>query len=170
MYRLIAALLLVATPAVAAPRPSPEDAFLADLPATLAAAKEVHAVAVGAPSKIKATETEQSDHSKTLDLAVPARDAAWFVRTWKLARPYAVAIDVHQHSWIVELFGQKVDDPYNDRIALVPITYGGWTVRLRLAGRPAGSLPKLVAGASPAYDLTHYQAQVVGITIERAAP
>ncbi|CAN5690898.1 hypothetical protein BH11MYX1_BH11MYX1_32870 [soil metagenome] len=160
--------------AQADPRPpSPVEKFLLDLPAALTAAKttsDVRAVQKLAPAGIKIFDSESSDKTMSLQLQFPAKDASWFVQSWKLAHPYALAMDVHQQSWIIELFDRAVEDPHNKRVALKATTFGAWTVRLRLEGRPKGVLPKVVAGASPAYDLATYPARVVGIDIEEVRP
>jgi hypothetical protein len=73
---------------------------------------------------------------------------------------YAISGDVHQSRWY---FVQRTGDLATDRIATELPHIGRWDVRIVLAGRPAGSLPTLVSGASPAYDLSHYPADAVEI-------
>ena len=90
---------------------------------------------------------------------------ASLVKAWKLARPYAMSGDVHKRSWELGVFGQDVPDQYNKRISIKQIAFGAWIVRPRLDGRPKGDLPKIVAGASPAYDMTKYKAKIVSLEI-----
>ncbi|ORB84717.1 hypothetical protein B1987_13995 [Mycobacterium kansasii] len=139
------------------------DSFLADLPSDLAAAEstdQVRAVVATAPAEVSSTDT-----GGVLQLQFPPREVSWFVTTWRLVRPYAVAADPHQLSWRVVLYQQQVSDPNGSRIATVPIRFGTWTITLRLEGRPAGDMPDVVSGASAAYDLTRYAARVVGLEI-----
>lgn len=137
------------------------DAFLTNLPATLSAA--------GSPDQLRATlgtAPPEVSQGPGTTLRFPGRDAQWLVTAWRLDRVYAVATDPHQQNWQLLRYGQDVPDPNGTRIALIPITFGSWTVRPRLAGRPAGPLPDVVAGASPAYDISAHSAQVVGIDID----
>ena len=137
------------------------DSFLTNLPATLSAAEsldQLRAALSTAPPEVS-----QGPGST---LRFPGQDAQWLLTAWHLDRAYAVAIDPHQETWQLARYGQDVSDPNATRIAVVPIAFGTWTVRPRLAGRPAGPLPNVVAGASPAYDISVYSAQVVGIDLE----
>ncbi len=137
------------------------DSFLTNLPSTLSSA--------GSPEQLRAAlSTAPPEVSLGPDntLRFPGRDAHWLTTAWHLDRVYAVATDPHQQSWQLARYGQDVADPVAPRIAVTPITFGNWTVRPRLAGRPDGGLPNLVAGASPAYDIADHSAQVVGIDID----
>jgi len=79
------------------------------------------------------------------------------------ARPYAISGDVHQTQWFIMMFASVLSSGATQRIATETPHIGTWDVRLFLDGRPAGALPAIVAGASPAYDLQHYAATVVMI-------
>ena len=56
------------------------------------------------------------------------------------------------------------------RIAVQYPHVGAWAFMATLDDRPAGDLPKLTTGASPAYDLTVYPSQVTEIEIEPWSP
>jgi hypothetical protein len=137
------------------------DAFLTNLPTTLNAA--------GSPAELRAAlgaAPPEVAQGPGTTLRFPGRDAQWLMTAWHLDRVYAVATDPHQESWQLARYGHDVADPNGTRIAVIPIVLGNWTVRPRLAGRPAGPLPNVAAGASPAYDISAYAASVVGIDLE----
>jgi hypothetical protein len=137
------------------------DAFLTDLPSTLTAA--------GSPEQLRAAlgaAPPEVAQGPGTTLHFPPREPHWLMTAWHLDRVYAVATDPHQQSWQLMRYGRDVGDPNGPRIALIPITFGAWTVRPQLAGRPVGPLPSLVAGASPAYDVAGHAAQVTGIDLE----
>lgn len=77
---------------------------------------------------------------------------------WNTA--YAVSGDVHQQTWSVMLATGQLSPT---RIATEFPHIGGWDVRIMLSARPTGALPTIVAGASPAYDLSQYPATVSAI-------
>jgi hypothetical protein len=79
------------------------------------------------------------------------------------ARPYALSGDVEQRRWQLQLWAADLADPYGQRIHTRRPEVGPWSVTAWLAGRPAGSLPGVAAGASPAYDLATYPASVTTI-------
>jgi hypothetical protein len=83
----------------------------------------------------------------------PPADARELCAAWALARPVAVSPDVHQRTWQILVAGEQLPDPYARRIAAGPVTAGRWEIAPYLAGRPAGELPGVVSGASPAYDV-----------------
>jgi len=87
-----------------------------------------------------------------LDIDPPA-DARELCAAWGIARPVAVSPDVEQRSWQILVAGEELPDPYARRIAAQTITAGRWDVRPYLSARPAGELPGVVCGASPAYDV-----------------
>jgi hypothetical protein len=91
---------------------------------------------------------------------VPAPD---FCRAFGWERAYAVSPDVHQHTWEVCLWERDLQDPYGARIATTMPALGVWTLAPYLKGRPPGDLPRLAAGASPAYDLRIYPAEVASL-------
>lgn len=141
------------------------DAFLTNLPTTLSGA--------GSPEQLRAAlgaAPPEVTQGPGTTLRFPGRDAQWLMSAWRLDRVYAVATDPHQESWQLARYGQDVADPNGTRIAVIPIVVGNWTVRPRLAGRPAGPLPNVAAGACPAYDISAYRtgpaASVVGIDLE----
>jgi hypothetical protein len=82
-------------------------------------------------------------------------------------RPYAVSGDTHQNGWSLRLFTADIDDRSGTRIATHTPHVGAWAVDATLDGRPAGELPKLASGGSPAYDLLHgYDAKVTSLLVE----
>ena len=83
----------------------------------------------------------------------PPVDARELCAAWSIARPVAVSPDVHQQTWQILVAGEELPDPYARRIAADAITAGRWDVAPRLVARPAGELPGVVSGASPAYDV-----------------
>ena len=85
------------------------------------------------------------------------------------ARPYAISGDVSQHRWHIRLWAADLADPYGQRIHAVLPVLGAWSVAAWLTGRPAGQLPGVAAGASPAYDLIIYPASVAALELRLAA-
>jgi hypothetical protein len=85
------------------------------------------------------------------------------------ARPYALSGDVEQRRWQIRLWVADLADPYGQRIHTRTPEIGPWSVTAWLAGRPAGSLPGVAAGASPAYDLATYPASVTMIEAQLQA-
>ena len=83
------------------------------------------------------------------------------------ARPFALSGDVSQRSWHIRLWAADLADPYGPRIHAVLPSLGVWSVTAWLTGRPAGQLPGVAAGASPAYDLTTYLASVTTLELRR---
>lgn len=74
---------------------------------------------------------------------------------WGVTRPIAVSTDPMQRSWYLFQRGADLPDDHQKRVAAEPVAAaGGKTLRARLTGRPDGPLPDLVAGPSPAYDVT----------------
>lgn len=82
------------------------------------------------------------------------------------ARPYALSGDVAQRHWHIQLWAADLADPYGQRIATRRPEAGVWSVTARLTGRPAGPLPGVVSGASPAYDLALYAASVAALEVQ----
>jgi hypothetical protein len=80
-------------------------------------------------------------------------------------RPYALSTDVHQTRWRIHLWVSDLADPYGPRIHTRAPQLGSWTVIPQLTGRPQGQLPSVSAGASPAYDLRIYAAEIASIEI-----
>lgn len=97
----------------------------------------------------------------------PPLDARSLCDALGVDHPVAVTGDVHQARWSVHVAGAELPDPYARRIAVKPFRAGRWDVRLDLLGRPAGPLPDLVAGASPAYDVRERGGQVHRIEVTR---
>jgi hypothetical protein len=102
------------------------------------------------------------DSGFVLAFAVPI-EARELAKALGWARPYAVAGDVHQQSWRLQLYVKPLADAHNKRIATTAPRLGAWAAQVELDGRPAGELPELVAGASPAYDLERRSAKVVRV-------
>ena len=104
----------------------------------------------------------------TLTLDPPA-DARELCAAWAIARPVAVSPDVHQRMWQILVAGEGLPDPYARRIAAGSISAGRWDITPHLAGRPAGELPGVVSGASPAYDVLERGGAVRAIEITPTA-
>jgi hypothetical protein len=98
----------------------------------------------------------------------PPIEARELARRLGWARPYAVSGDVHQQSWQLQLYVKPLPDPHNPRIATTSPRLGSWVARPELDGRPAGDVPRVVSGASPAYDLEQRQAKVVRVHFIRS--
>jgi hypothetical protein len=93
--------------------------------------------------------------------------AGEFCRAMGWSRPYAISTDVHQNSWSIHLRTADLDDRMGrPRIATDLPRLGKWAVRSFLKNRPAGKLPNLTSGASPAYDLWEFDAEVIGVEVE----
>jgi hypothetical protein len=165
--------------------PAVRAAFLAALPGALAGAgtaPELEAasapppaagIARGAqPHQVRTADGMQlvpaRAPSVTLSLSPPA-GARELATLWGIERPVAVSSDVHQASWWLQSGGEVVADAYRRRIATSELRPGLWHVRIRLDGRPAGPLPGVVAGASPAYDVLDRGGDVVALVIEATA-
>ena len=99
----------------------------------------------------------------------PPIDARSLCAAWGIECPVAVSGDVHQRNWQIRIAGEELPDAYHRRIAVTPILVGRWEVELRLASRPAGGLPDVVAGASPAYDILERSADITRIEVTPAA-
>ena len=99
-----------------------------------------------------------------LDLDPPA-DARELCAAWAIAQPVAVSPDVHQRTWQILAAGEELPDPYGRRIASDGIRAGRWDVMPYLTARPAGELPGVVSGASPAYDVRERGGAVRSIEI-----
>lgn len=90
----------------------------------------------------------------------PPVDAAELAKKFTWAAPHAVSSDVHQKTFSVQLSKGEVEGSKGKRIATEFPRFGPFRVEARLAARPDGKLPKISAGASPAYDLTTYKGSV----------
>ncbi|MBK8459176.1 MAG: hypothetical protein IPL43_02285 [Micropruina sp.] len=95
-------------------------------------------------------------------------DARFLCREWGVPWPVAVSGDVHQMRWGIVVGGAELLDPYQQRITVEPFLVGCWQLRPLLTGRPPGPVPGLVAGASPAYDVTERGGRVALIEVSRA--
>jgi len=102
--------------------------------------------------------------SFTLTLAAPLPSRR-LSEAFGWPRSYAISGDVHQISWSLLLSSGDIDDRYNPRIGAHAPHVGAWAVEPSLDGRPPGDLPALVSGASPAYDLAVYRANVTALEI-----
>ena len=112
------------------------------------------------------TAVEGSDGAWTLTLhrSISARALAEALG-WE--RPLGVSGDVHQRSFSIRLYESQVA---SDRVATRTPTAGSWEIRALLTARPAGDLPGIHAGASPAYDLRERDAEVQRITFRPTTP
>jgi hypothetical protein len=160
------------------------DAFLAGLPDALAgaaSAQELGAVTTpppgagvvrGAqPHQVRDADAElvpARAPSVTLTLS-PAHDARSLATRWGIDRPVAVSTDAHLETWWMQRAGEVLADAYARRLATEHLRAGPWVVRIRLAHRPAGPPPGVVAGASPAYDVLERGGEVAGLEIEPAS-
>jgi len=72
-----------------------------------------------------------------------------------LQRAYLVSGDVHQVAFSVRVWTKDLEDPHRKRIATNFPKAGPWLLDAR-GPRPAGDLPGIAAGASPAYGLDKY--------------
>jgi hypothetical protein len=82
---------------------------------------------------------------------------------WK--NVFTVSGVVHQTSWYLALYTQDVPDQHRRRIAVDTPKIGPWRIRAYAEGRPAGPLPGIAAGASPAYPLKSYPVDVATLEI-----
>jgi hypothetical protein len=80
-------------------------------------------------------------------------------------RPYALSGDVHQTRWQIQLWVSDLADPYGPRIHTRAPQLGAWALITQLTSRPQGELPAVSAGASPAYDLHVYAANIESIEV-----
>lgn len=92
-------------------------------------------------------------------------DARELCSAWGMRRPVAVSPDVHQSTWAVLVAGDELPDPHGRRIASAPFTAGRWQIVPYLAQRPAGGLPGVASGASPAYDIRERGGLVTSIEV-----
>ena len=170
-YTTLAVVLLTAVPVSAEPT-APEHvvkddlgAWVAELPSRLSAATTptgLHNALANHP------EGSTLSESAVTTVTIKSHTAAWLAENWQLRRAYVVSPTAHQTKWIIALWQEDIQDPYVKRIAVMPITFGVWVVRPIVVERPRGRLPSVVAGASPAYDLGTYSANVVALEISRA--
>jgi hypothetical protein len=98
---------------------------------------------------------------------VVAVDAYELAEAFGWARPFGISTDVHQRRWQLALYAGDLADAHNHRIATTTPQLGQWRARAELDGRPAGALPPLVAGASPAYEFPRYHATVKVVRLTR---
>lgn len=109
----------------------------------------------------------QPYHYVTLSFSAPI-PAGTLCTAMAWTRPYAVSGDVSQRRWHIRLWASDLADPYGPRIHTVLPTIGVWSISAWLTDRPAGELPGVAAGASPAYDLTTYPAEVAALELRHA--
>ncbi len=140
------ALLLLAIFATA-PMADPKRDFVDDLIPALASSADAGALLAKAPPNIKVS------GSGPWTLSLPARDTKAALAAWGWKDAFAVSGDVHQRQFEIRRSTGSIGP---NRIATVEPHAGRWSVSVTLAARPAGALPPLVAGASPAYPLPQY--------------
>jgi hypothetical protein len=154
------------------PAPAPEPAKYADQAAVLAAMPtDVAGLAdtaamkgyvervKGVPGIGSAEVTTGSVDGFGIRLDPPV-DAATLAKQFTWEAPHAVSGDVHQKSFSVQLAKGEVEGSKGKRIATEFPRFGPFRVEARLVARPEGKLPKISAGASPAYDLASYKGDV----------
>jgi hypothetical protein len=162
-----------APPAPAEP-PPPADvgALLAAMPTEVPALADAAAIVryverigkVPGVAEAKVGPGPQENFSLTLTPPQDARDLAGRLG-WTGA--HAVSGDVHQKRFAIRLFSHELPDKRSKRIATNSPRLGPFRVDADLSARPAGKLPKVSAGASPAYDLATYEATVERLTFTR---
>jgi hypothetical protein len=146
-------------------------AYLATLPARLADAVSPEELERATCPVDGAGVTRSFDAGRllvTLDLDPPA-DARELCAAWGVERPVAVSPDVHQQTWRVLVAGDELEDLHGRRIASDRIRAGRWEIVPSLAARPAGELPGVVSGASPAYDVHERGGRVTSIAVAAMA-
>ncbi len=79
--------------------------------------------------------------------------------------PYLVSPDVHQNTWTIQIPKNPLGAVKDSRIATTYPKIGTWSVRAAVESRPAGDLPEIVTGASPAYSLGNYDSGVTNIRL-----
>ncbi|CAN5378858.1 hypothetical protein BH10CYA1_BH10CYA1_20820 [soil metagenome] len=79
--------------------------------------------------------------------------------------PYLVSPDVHQNTWEIQIPQNPLGKVEDSRIATKYPQIGSWSVRASVESRPAGDLPEIVAGASPAYSLGNYDSGVTRVRL-----
>ncbi len=122
--------------------------FIDSLIPVLARTADARTVVAKPPASVKVT-----SGTGTWSLTFPARDTKAALAKWGWTQVYAVSGDVHQTTFEIR---QRTGALSKDRIATIDPHGGRWAMRVTLTKRPEGPLPKLVAGASPAYDLPGY--------------
>lgn len=153
------------TPSATSGDPSVDADYLGTLSDRLARSSvtDVDALVASVPATVGTARAEPGG-GWTLTLRAPMSARELCAKLgWE--RAYGVSTDVHQQQFHVHLFASTLSP---DRIATRVPTAGPWEIRARLVSRPAGELPPLVAGASPAYDLTSREATIEHISIEPA--
>lgn len=90
----------------------------------------------------------------------PPVDAATLAKQFAWADAHAVSGDVKQKIFALQLSKGEVEGSKGKRIAATFPRFGSFRVEARLVARPTGKLPKVSAGASPAYSLDTYQGNV----------
>lgn len=168
----LTACLLLALPALAQrPSTAAAETFVHDLPALLTAAPQFAQLEsqvrtrVAGVSGVTVESQTGSSPSLQIGFATPL-NASRVATLLGIAHPVAISGDVHQTEWFLASRTATIHDPYQNRIATQTPAFGTWMARAVLVGRPAGPLPTVVAGASPAYDLQLYSASVRSIEIE----
>jgi hypothetical protein len=135
----------------------PTSDYIKQLPAALARAADAGVVVAKLPATVKVT-VENGGWTLTF----PAIDTKVALAAWSWRDAYAVSGDVHQREFHIR---RSTGPIAKDRIGTEDPTSGRWTVRVTLVERPKGALPKLVAGASPAYPLPGYASTFARIEI-----
>ena len=140
-------------------------AVLATLPADVAALTDAALMVAylervkGVPGIASAEKTQGSVDGFAIKLDPPV-DAATLAKQFAWADAHAVSGDVKQKIFAIQLSKGEVEGSKGKRIATTFPRFGSFRVEARLAARPTGKLPKVSAGASPAYNLETYPGSV----------
>jgi len=90
----------------------------------------------------------------------PAIDAATLANQFGWTGAHAVSGDVHQKSFSIQLSKGELEGSKGKKIKTEFPRFGAFRVEARLTAKPTGKLPKISAGASPAYDVETHPSSV----------
>jgi hypothetical protein len=90
----------------------------------------------------------------------PPLDAATLGKQFGWGDLVAVSGDAQQKTFALHVSKGEIEGSKGKKIATTFPRFGPFRVEARLVARPAGKLPKVSAGASPAYGLDTYQGSV----------
>lgn len=130
-------------------------AALADKEAMLAYIERVKGVTGIASAEV----TQGTVDGFALKLEPPV-DAATMTQQFEWAAPFAVAGDAKEKTFSLHLSKGEVEGSKGKKITAGFPRFGAFRIEARLAAKPTGKGAKVMAGASPAYSLETYQANV----------